>query len=1374
MRRRAVWTLVSWLGCGAAASGQNAITTVAGGTTFTFPTSVTAALNAPLGNLSGVAVDSQDNIYVADTSNQQIFVASPDGAIRLFAGNGTRGLLGDGGLATSASLNSPGGVAVDASGNLFIADAANVRVRKVSAGGIITTVAGNGGPGFAGDGGLATSASLNSPSGLAVDASGNLYIADYGNNRIRKVSATGVITTFAGNGNKGFAGDGAAATSAALNGPRGVAVDVSGNLYIADSGNNRIREVSPSGIITTVAGNGFYTFSGDSGPATSASLAAPYSVAVDASGNLFITDSGNIRVRKMSASGIITTVAGNGTAGFSGDGGPAPAASLGAPEGVAVDAGGNLFIAEFYNDRIRKVSAGGIITTFAGNGNFGFSGDGGPATAASLNGPSGVFADALGNLYIADTSSDRIRKVTPDGIITTIAGSTSPGGFAGDGGPATSARLNLPVGLAVDASGNIFIADDLNGLVRKVSPGGIITTVAGNGIGGFSGDGGPATSASLENVFGVSVDASGNLFIADYYNNRIRKVSTSGVISTVAGSGTFGFGTGGFAGDGGPATSAMLKNPGGVVVDAAGNLFIADYGNNRIRKVSAGGIITTVAGNGTAGFSGDGGPATAARLNGPQSIAVDGSGNLFFAEYFNNRVRKVSAGGIITTVAGSGNYGSYGDGGPAIAAALYIPQGVAVDSSGNLFIADSDNNRIREVAVSPLSLSVSSGTLYFSSRSGYATTQSQPLQIGGTVGAAWQATASTFTGGSWLSVSPGTGQIPGSLTVALDPSNLATGSYQGIITIQSAGATPPSITISVMLQVYYVPPYAYQVVSSASSYVSGQNGFGIAQGSLFAVQGYAIGPATLQQTSSFPIPLTLAGTSIQINMSGGTYNAPMVSASDSQDVAILPSAVPAGDGTLVVAYNGYAADPIPIHVVKSGFGIFTVTGNGAGVGIVQDVNQRQLTFAQPASAGDTVTLSGTGLGPVNGDEAAGPLPGNLFKPEVFVGNRAATVQYAGRSDCCAGKDQVSFQIPSDVQGCFVPLVVRTTGLVSNFVSLPIGPAGEACSDPVGFSSDLVTKAANGGLNAGGIALGPVPVLQSAGFSFLRGLSERLSAMLGTQVTEQELLKIVRASGARHGQRALKAAMKKYAPILKAKNIDPAAIEKMARALNYQGVSAGFQMGMSASGFASQVAGAFPPPGTCTAGPESPFQTPGTGAAHHLEDAGPQLFLSGPAGAQTVNQLSNGEYQLSLGSGLTSGSFPSGTYFLSSNGGKDVGPFSASIQIGSSLTWTNKASVGFIDRSEPLTITWSGGPAAGYVVFAGAGSAYGQKVAFACVADVRNQTLTVPDYVLSAIPHTSNGSVFLAAHPLQNLFSAPGIDVGFFADLTNDSKSIGFQ
>jgi len=335
---------------------------------------------------------------------------------------------------------------------------------------------------------------------------------------------------------EGYVGAGGAADQAKLYNPSGVAVDASGNLYIADTSNNCIRQVDTSGIIETVAGDGTEGYSGDGGPATEAKLRWPRGVAVDASGNLYIADTSNHCIWQVDTSGIITTVAGDGIEGYSGDGGPAVQASLFDPRGVAVDASGNLYIADSYNSCIRKVDMGGIITTVAGNGTYGYSGDGGPATEAKLRYPYGVAVDASGNLYIADLTNHCIRQVDTSGIITTVAGDGTHG-YSGDGGPATEAKLSYPRGVAVDASGNIYIADMTNNCIRQVDTSGIITTVAGDGTHGYSGDGGPTTEAKLCSPCGVAVDASGNIYIADRWNSCIRKVGYS---STFAGTMTAG------------------------------------------------------------------------------------------------------------------------------------------------------------------------------------------------------------------------------------------------------------------------------------------------------------------------------------------------------------------------------------------------------------------------------------------------------------------------------------------------------------------------------------------------------------------------------------------------------------------------------------------------------------------------------------------------------------------------------------------------------------------------------------------------------------------------------------------------------------------
>ena len=651
------------------------------------------AVEAELYNPAGVAVDGAGNLYIADASNNGIRKVDSTGTITTIAGTGELGFSGDGGPAVEAELYDPAGVAVDSAGNLYIADSGNQRIRKVDSTGTITTIAGTGELGFSGDGGPAVEAELRSPRGVAVDSAGNVYIADYRNRRIRKVDSTGTITTIAGTGEFGFSGDGGPAVEAELRSPHSVAVDSAGNVYITDSSDRRIRKVDSTGTITTIAGTGECCFSGDGGPAVEAELYDPLGVAVDSAGNVYIADYRNRRIRKVDSTGTITTIAGTGEFGFSGDGGPAVEAELRSPYGVAVDSAGNVYIADVNDQRIRKVDSTGTITTIAGTGECCFSGDGGPAVEAELRNPYGVAVDSAGNVYITDVSNQRIRKVDSTGTITTIAG-TGELGFSGDGGPAVEAELYDPAGVAVDSAGNLYIADSGNQRIRKIDSTGTITTIAGTGECCFvsTDDGGPAAAARLAFPYGVAVDSAGNLYIADSWNRRIRKVDSTGTITTIAGTGELGF-----SGDGGPAGAARLAFPYGVAVDSAGNVYIADVSNQRIRKIDSTGTIITIAGTGEFGFSGDGGQAVEAELRNPYGVAVDSAGNLYIADTGNRRIRKIDSTGTIITIAGTGELGFSGDGGPAAAARLAFPYGVAVDSAGNLYIADTGNRRIRKL-----------------------------------------------------------------------------------------------------------------------------------------------------------------------------------------------------------------------------------------------------------------------------------------------------------------------------------------------------------------------------------------------------------------------------------------------------------------------------------------------------------------------------------------------------------------------------------------------------------------------------------------------------------------------------------------------------
>ncbi len=623
--------------------------------------------------------------------------------------------VGDGRPATAAQLSSPEGLASDGAGNIYVADAIDHRVRKISPGGVISTVAGTGYPGFSGDGGPAVAAQLNAPYGLAVDAAGSLYIADLGNARVRAVGRDGIIRTIAGGGKQVPEDSNLNPLVVALDAPRNLALDSLGNLYISDFGAHRIFRLSANGTLERIAGLGRAGAMKDSQsvPASSAPLNCPAGIALDASGTIYFADSGNHRIRRIQSgwldtlpdSGLLSTPSGvaldrNGRLWVADKGSaavvrltPIPAANVfaspqvTAPRDVALDSEGNLLIADArpgarYSVGTVRRASGSTLSTIAGDGTYRLPGDGASATDSHLENPSGLALDPNGYLLIADRDNRRIRIVrqgiisalanlsgTPSGLATdttgavwaadptnnriskittagvfTVAGGSAPG-YAGDGGLAFQAFLNAPEAVTLDGAGNLYIADTNNHAVRKVTPAGLITTFAGTGVAGYSGDGGPASRATLQFPSGIRADSEGNIYIADTGNNAIRKVSSAGTISTAAG------GIEGFGGDGGPATQAQLRSPHGLAADTHGNLFIADTGNHRVRVISSDGTITTIAGTGVAGFSGDGGPAVFAQLDEPVAIATDSIGNVYVADRTANRVRQLTPSGTPSPIA---------------------------------------------------------------------------------------------------------------------------------------------------------------------------------------------------------------------------------------------------------------------------------------------------------------------------------------------------------------------------------------------------------------------------------------------------------------------------------------------------------------------------------------------------------------------------------------------------------------------------------------------------------------------------------------------------------------------------------------------------
>ena len=646
------------------------------------------AAEAYLRKPQGVASDRRGNVYISDASDSRIRkIAASDGKISTIAGNGRSGFTGNSGLATDLRIKKPGGLVVDAAGKyLYFADTGNYRVRRIDLEtGEMLTIAGNGSSRSTGDGEAATRAGM-SPYTVAIEPSSpdTLYIVEYMNSRVRKLNlATGIITGFAGTGSIGAGNDNGLAVNAQLALPSGVASDGK-SVYIADWGNSLLRKVDlATGIITTFGGEyGFPVDFGDNGPVADALFYGPDDVSVDAAGNLLILDGNKLRL--VAAGGnIITAVAGKANeSGFAGDNDALNATRFAIPEHAVISGNNEYLVADTGNGRIRRIRSS-QITTIAGSGAV----DGKPALETVFNLPVGVARDATGNLFVSDNLHYRVRKIdAATGRVSTVAGNGLPG--------IGTTRLTGPASIAPAPGGGYYFTDPDANRVMRVAADGSVRQIAGatNGAGGFSGDGLTANSARLRAPQGIATDANGNVYIADWGNNRVRRIDPDGIITTVAGSGLAAA-----SGDGGPALSAGLS-PYSIAVDSAGNLLIADDFNSRIRKVTIGtGVITTVAGDGTPGFTGDGGPAVEARLAIPLGIAVDAQNNIFFSDTLNLAVRRIDGRtGIITSVAGSGEPFQNLETGPALGVNM-APGDLAVEPGGTLLVTDFFNDRIRRL-----------------------------------------------------------------------------------------------------------------------------------------------------------------------------------------------------------------------------------------------------------------------------------------------------------------------------------------------------------------------------------------------------------------------------------------------------------------------------------------------------------------------------------------------------------------------------------------------------------------------------------------------------------------------------------------------------
>ncbi len=810
------------------------------------------------------------------------------------------------------------------------------------------------------------SVSLNQIGGVAVDAAGNVFLSLPKYAAVMRLDATsGILTRVAGNASNGFSGDNGPAVNAQLYAPNGLALDPAGNLYIADTGNYRIRKVS-NGIITTVAGNGVSGAAGDGGPATSAELSSPTALAIDAAGNLFIAI-GDFGIIRKVTNGVIASVAG----------------SQGYFAAIAVDTAGNLYLLDGVSPRVLKVS-NGVSTTIAGNGTYGFSGDNGPATAAQLGGdtddggPSGIAVDSTGTVYIADTYNGCIRMVS-NGVITTVAGGSA------------ATQLTDPTFIAVDSAGALYLSDPSNSFgflgdrLRKVANG-VVTTLAGNGYISFSGDNGPAANAQFYQPEGVAIDSAGRMYIADTQNNRVRMIA-NGVITTVAGTGSLGF-----SGDNGPATSAQLATPVAVAVDRAGNLYIADINNFRIRKVS-GGVITTVAG--TAGYT-------------PCGVAADSAGNVYVSDWAHSRLLKVANGNATTLPAyGSGltldsagnlymtNAGAIFELSNGVVTTIGGGTGVAFDSAANRYIADGHLGLVRKLSNGAITIFPMSPPLAF---------PGDPIRA-------------DSSGNIYDANNIPAGILP-PVGIAVDSSgNIYSSDGIHILVLKPAGAIAPPASVSV------------DFINNAAS-----NQFlGIAPGEIVSLKGSGLGPAQLVSAragSDGLYPTQLSGTSVQFN----GVSAPLLYTSATQVAAVAPYGVTGPTVQVIVTYQGQTSVPATVQVFAAAPGLFTADRTGAGQAAAINQDGTVNGASNPAPLGSVISLYATGGGQtspvgVDGQLSTSPLASQSLPVQVYVGQEmvlsTAQLQYAGPAPGeIAGLMQINVPLPLGLKtGSAVPVAI---------------------------------------------------------------------------------------------------------------------------------------------------------------------------------------------------------------------------------------------------------------------------------------------------------------------------------------------------------------
>lgn len=831
--------------------GPDGILSVIGGNGFTArgPDGAPAVRFAMVPDAMAVAADGTVIFY--DGAQNKLRRLTPDGRVTSIAGTGASGYTGDNGPAMAATMRSVVNVALDSEGNLYFTQNSDHVIRKITPAGIITTIAGTGAAGPAQDGGPANQATLNSPDGLAVDAQGVVYVVDRNNRRIRRIALDGTISTVTGNGQSAFAADGQRAATSPFLDSFALAVDPSGSLHYFDNGAALVRKIDANGNLVTVAGNRTLAYSGDGGPATRASIDLTTGLAFDSAGTLYMADRASQRIRRVTPDGTISLFAGNGDFQSLSDGSPALDAFFNRPGRAAFDARGNFYFCDTQNHRVVRLTPAGTVERVAGSGTVGTGADNIRATLTRVRFPDGVAVAPDGTIYFSDTGVHRIRRVGADGIVQPFAG-TGVAGFSGDGGPARAAQLNGPSDLSFDSSGNLYFVDGGNRRIRRIGTDGNINTIAGNGQEVFNAGNVPATQAGMSPA-GVHAAADGSVYIAHFprqanFPYRILRVNPAGIVSVFAGQATFRPDLG----DGGPATAAWLNGPVAITTDRDGNLLIADQGTFRVRQVNRAGIISTIAGT-IEGFAGDRGPALSAALRFPRGIAVDGTGRIFVVDSDNHRVRliadavasgyRVSSTRLAFTAASgtsslpqSFNVESPSTGLPfnttvnTAAGGSWItvqsssgvmPGSVMISAdarslapgtyNGNVVLTVVGGNPpataipVTFTVLPPLApkLLAEPETLSFSFLRN-APESSRTLTIRNAGGGSFQASIATASGASWLRVTPAAGNVtataPLSVTVTADPVGLEPGTYTATISVTgTAGAGEASIPVTMQV-----------------------------------------------------------------------------------------------------------------------------------------------------------------------------------------------------------------------------------------------------------------------------------------------------------------------------------------------------------------------------------------------------------------------------------------------------------------------------------------------------------------------------------------------------------------------------------------------